>query len=456
MKKIFITLNSNDLRRNSEYMYIATCIAKMSRTRNLSTISSTCPCCAFLPDDLFLPSSVEERPSASSVLAPDDSTCTSMASSLSQILEVPSPSDALQRLLRQSAAGRVVTIVDTHGHPQLEREGAGTGDGDTESSCPPNLSQVSVVCAVSPDDWQSTLNYAADPSRRDTTLPALGVHPWYLYPDLSSSYLSDLESLLVQHPRAIVGEIGLCKVAKFVRQYPADLGGKSTAMELQRTVFRDQFMLAAKLRRPVSVHCVQQHGVLIKLLKEIREGALKVQMQWKRAQKDTCKEEDALDNFDPQPAPKLADAFPTAIAMHSYTGTAHHVKELLAFEQSLVPTCTTRRNIARPAKKKQGIKEEECALIGQDIVPPLFYFGFSHTVNVAMCSSDKSRVQNIETIRAVPMSRLLAESDVHSTANVKSGTAGAIAYLSAATSISLIDMADMTAKNAQEYLRSIG
>lgn len=94
--------------------------------------------------------------------------------------------------------------------------------------------------------------------------------------------------------------------------------------------------------------------------------------------------------------------------------------------------------------------------VGQDIVPPLFYFGFSHTVNVAMCSSDKSRVQNIEAIRAVPMSRLLAESDVHSTANVKSGTAGAIAYLSAATSISLIDMADMTAKNAQEYLRSIG
>ena len=53
-----------------------------------------------------------------------------------------------------------------------------------------------------------------------------------MYPDLSSSYLSDLESLLVQHPRAIVGEIGLCKVAKFVRQYPADLGGKSTAMEM--------------------------------------------------------------------------------------------------------------------------------------------------------------------------------------------------------------------------------
>jgi len=421
----------------------------MSRTRNLST---TCPCCAFLPDDLFLPSSVE-RP-------PDDAT--SVVSSSSQILEIPSPGDAWSsiQLAAEAGAGRVITIVDTHGHPQLEREGADTGDtgdGDTESSCPPNLTQVSVVCAVSPDDWRSTLDYSADPSRRDTTLPALGVHPWYVYPDLSPSYLSDLESLLVQHPRAIVGEIGLCKVAKFVRQYPADLGGKSTAMELQREVFRDQFMLAAKLRRPVSVHCVQQHGVLIKLLKEIREGALKVQMQWKRAQKDACKEEDALDNFDAQSAPKLADAFPTAIAMHSYTGTAHHVKELLAFEQSLVPTCTTRRNNERPSKKKQGIKEEEeCALIGQDIVPPLFYFGFSHTVNVAMCSSDKSRVQNIEAIRAVPMSRLLAESDVHSTADVKSGTAGAIAYLSAATSISLIDMADMTAKNALGYLRSVG
>ena len=80
----------------------------------------------------------------------------------------------------EAGAGRVITIVDTHGHPQLEREGADTGDtgdGDTESSCPPNLTQVSVVCAVSPDDWRSTLDYSADPSRRDTTLPALGVHP---------------------------------------------------------------------------------------------------------------------------------------------------------------------------------------------------------------------------------------------------------------------------------------
>ena len=164
-----------------------------------------------------------------------------------------------------------------------------------------------------------------------------------------------------------------------------------------------------------------------------------------------------MDNSDAQLAPKLADAFPTAIAMHSYTGTAHHVKDLLAFEQSLMPAC---RNSERSARKKQGNNEEgkknPDALPDQDIVPPLFYFGFSHIVNVAMCSSDKSRVQNIEAIRAVPMNRLLAESDVHSTTDVKSGTAGAIAYLSAATRMSLVDMADMTSKNALEYLRSVG
>ena len=74
----------------------------MSRTRNLST---TCPCCAFLPDDLFLPSSVE-RP-------PDDAT--SVVSSSSQILEIPSPGDAWSsiQLAAEAGAGRVITIVDT-------------------------------------------------------------------------------------------------------------------------------------------------------------------------------------------------------------------------------------------------------------------------------------------------------------------------------------------------------
>lgn len=343
-------------------------------------------------------------------------------------------------------------IVDTHGHPQLERD-ADNADYDGSSarsgsrrvdvglaSSNANLSTISVVCAVSTDDWQSTLKYAADSSRRERTLPALGVHPWYLYPDLSPSYLSDLESLLVQHPRAIVGEIGLCKVAKFVRQYPAELGGKSAALELQRSVFRDQFLLAAKLRRPCTVHCVQQHGVLMRLLKEVREDALKVVREWKRAQTKTKAKGGGAgkERLNGQGAPKLTDAFPSAVAMHSFTGTAHHVKELLAFEASLMSK-----------EDKPG------ATSSQDITAPIFYFGFSHAVNVGMCSSDKSRTKNIEAIQAVPMNRLLAESDVHCTVDVETGTSGALAYLSLATGAEIADMADTTTKNALDFLSSV-
>ena len=137
-------------------------------------------------------------------------------------------------------------------------------------------------------------------------------------------------------------------------------------------------------------------------------------------------------------APKLTDAFPSAVAMHSFTGTAHHVKELLAFEASLM-----------------SIEDKPGAASSQDITAPIFYFGFSHAVNVEMCSSAKSRTQNIEAIQAVPMNRLLAESDVHCTADVETGTSAALAYLSLATGADILDMADTTTKNALDFLSSV-
>ena len=95
------------------------------------------------------------------------------------------------------------------------------------------------------------------------------------------------------------------------------------------------------------------------------------------------------------------------------------------------------------------------ATSSQDKTAPIFYFGFSHAVNVGMCSSDKSRTQNIEAIQAVPMNRLLAESDVHCTVDVETGTSGALAYLSLATGAEIADMADTTTKNALDFLSSV-
>ena len=318
----------------------------------ISSLSS-CPCCTFRPDNLFLPDSLKSNDalSSASILHPQEA------------------------LLQIASAGTNAVIVDTHGHPHLER-------GPHESyriETIPGVSIISLSCAVELADWQACLDYA---STSETILCGLGVHPWYLA-DLPEEYLANLEELLQRHPYVIVGEIGLCKMARFVRTYP---GGKVAALELQRRVFTEQLKLAAKYERPVSVHCVDQHAVLLKVLGELTPQEI-----------------------------------PPTIGMHSFTGSAHHVRQLLKFEQQNQPRTKV-------------------------------YFGFSHIINFEMNSSEKSRRQGIDAINAVPYDRLLAESDVHSSRDVAVGTAGAIACLAHALGKPPIEVAAQTARNGIEFL----
>lgn len=318
---------------------------------------SSCPCCIFLPDDLFLPDNVKSNSSSTS-------TGTSFLR----------PQEALQEI---ASSGANAVLVDTHGHPHLQRDLHESYRIETI----PAIEIISLSCAVEPDDWQACLDYAAT---SDSILCGLGVHPWYMA-DLPEGYLATLEDMLQRHTNVIVGEIGLCKMARFVRTYP---GGKAAALELQRTVFTQQLKLAAKYERPVSVHCVDQHAVLMKVLAELTPQEI-----------------------------------PPTIGMHSFTGSAHHVRQLLKFEQQST------------AKTK-------------------IYFGFSHIINFEMNSSEKSRRQGIDAIHAVPYDRLLAESDVHSSRDVAVGTAGAIAYLAYALDKPIADVALQTAKNGIEFLRT--
>uniref|UniRef100_A0A7S1YSS2 TatD related DNase n=1 Tax=Ditylum brightwellii TaxID=49249 RepID=A0A7S1YSS2_9STRA len=151
--------------------------------------------------------------------------------------------------------------------------------------------------------------------------------------------------LLKQHPNAIVGEIGLCKVAKFIRTYP---DGKTAALTLQQKVFQEQLQLAAKLKRPTSVHCVKSHGVLLSILKEMKEKA-KLELKEIRKKK---KNGGGGGGNEINESDFVRSAFPPAIGMHSFTGTAHHVKELLAFEESLYGHDT---NESSKKKKKKHL-----------------------------------------------------------------------------------------------------
>ena len=265
-----------------------------------------------------------------------------------------SPTQAWTRLNAQN-----ITLMDTHGHAHLERrndDSAYTVQEEGEDSIN-NI--LSLTCAVSPEDWVCCLAFAAQSTLRRA---AIGVHPWYLDKlDESATWLQDLEALLQAHPKCLVGEIGLCKQAKFLRTFP---GGKIEAVQIQQRVFVQQLQLATRYQRPVSIHCVNEQNYLLQTLKD------------------------------------HAANLPPTIALHSFTGTAHHVQQLLKWEATLVKRTS-----------------------------PLIYFGFSHSINYSMSSSEKSRRQTIQAICQVPTNRLLAESDVHSSRHVAAGTAGAVAYI---------------------------
>eukprot|EP00536_Pseudo-nitzschia_multiseries_P005485 jgi/Psemu1/12661/gm1.12661_g len=371
----------------------------------------------------------------------------------------------------------------------------------------PGFQVKSVVCSVEPADFKATLKHA---SNSDSILPALGIHPWYIanlpnvvssssivapnanantnantnansvdgddvgvsdnndHDEIDSEWLLPMERLLLEHPNCLVGEIGLCKIARWVRTHPS---GKAAAMQIQKRVFVKQMALAAKLRRPVSVHCVDSHGIFVAALSELVEA---MEAEAEAAQPGR--------NANGGRRHRL----PPAIAMHSFTGTAHHVRELLELEHRIdFPddrSRTTRQKKKKTKKtKKKNTTTESDHETGRDAadavaaaaaaatvasvssspspppppLPPLFYFGFSHTVNYAMCTSDKSRARGREAVKAVPLDRLLVESDVHSESDVAGGTIGAISYVSWARNLHPRAVVAATTTNGSAFLQSL-
>ncbi|KAL7526071.1 hypothetical protein ACHAXR_001301, partial [Thalassiosira sp. AJA248-18] len=350
--------------------------------------------------------------------------------------DVITPNESWEKISAKSAENtdktkQQILLVDTHGHPHLQRE---VQYADATTSADHELKDssdcvVSLTCAVSPLDWKDALEYA---SQSPQILPALGVHPWYLgdiMHDMDNidtnceiieqflkwDWLTDLETHLSEHPHLLVGEIGLCKMARFLREFPKDRGGKATALQLQKVVFRKQLELAAKWSRPVTVHCVNAHGKFMEVLKEILMEV-----------KESCAE------LEMQEAKKIwRRSFPPAIAMHSFTGTAHHVGEILAFEKELLYPEEAQDGGKRHRRKQKQQQNPTSETVPdkskEDPDDMLFYFGFSHAVNHVMCTSEKARKKGMEAVRSIPSDRLLVESDVHASVDVALGTAGAVA-----------------------------
>lgn len=118
-----------------------------------------------------------------------------------------------------------------------------------------------------------------------SAVPCYGIHPWFLYDVLSSDdeeevdWLDELKQRLIDHPDAIVGEIGL-DGNRWIEVEQSDQTEESIwkrervlacPMELQRKAFEDQLLLAAELQRPVSIHVVSAWGELFAAFDSVRE-----------------------------------------------------------------------------------------------------------------------------------------------------------------------------------------
>jgi Tat protein secretion system quality control protein TatD with DNase activity len=206
-------------------------------------------------------------------------------------------------------------VVDSHCHVHdalgQHAEDAG-GDGGTEghgpaaplhgelAACVAGLARVATM-GTRPGDWAAVAALAAAWPER--VVPAYGVHPWHAHRlpappnELPSAaavgteppWCAQLRARLQATPAAVVGEIGLDKVARLPDRAPgpADLAH-------QQALFRWQLALAGALRRPVSVHCVRASAAVVETLRALPQAAR-----------------------------------PPAVAMHSYLGSADTVRLLL-------------------------------------------------------------------------------------------------------------------------------
>lgn len=152
-----------------------------------------------------------------------------------------------------------------------------------------------------PDDWEFAGVCAAQGNQSHVHVASdvgfglcLGLHPWWAHHHAlrtDDAWVSELRLMLATHPRAVVGEIGLDRVAVPMNELGEALSDEPADYPNQLRCFETQLALATELRRPAVVHCVKAYG-------------------------------DLADRF------RAANAMPPRVLMHSYGGTVGYMESL--------------------------------------------------------------------------------------------------------------------------------
>lgn len=158
---------------------------------------------------------------------------------------------------------------------------------------------------------------------------SFGVHPWFAHRHpLGGPWQDALRERLLAHPRAVLGEVGLDRVA-----VTPDTG--RCEFELQLGVFEWQIALGAELARPVSMHCVRAQSHALALL-------------------------------------RARETLPPVIVLHSYGGSIEMAREFLKLRAHVAfgfSECINTRNAAKTRALIAGLPADRL-LIESDLDSP--------------------------------------------------------------------------------------
>ncbi|KPM43605.1 hypothetical protein AK830_g2956 [Neonectria ditissima] len=264
--------------------------------------------------------------------------------------------------------------------PTYRPPGSGS---DPDPGQTPGTSPADAEAAAKAAHYASVLAPAPSPSFL-ASLPT---------PVAISAVISSTRNLLLAHPHALVGEIGLDKAFRLPQAWdePAETsrnngltpGGREgrllsphrVRMEHQRAILAAQLRLAASMRRAISVHGVQAHGVLYETLAATWKGHEREVMTRKKRKLVAQGAEDFSSGDEDDEDEATGKPYPPRICLHSFSAGVEVMKQYLHRE-----------------------------------IPARIYVSLSSGINMG---TDASREKADEVLRALPDDRILIESDLH-------------------------------------------